>query len=1544
MRERLLRKIKQNKAFTLMEMLIVVAIMVVLLGISIVAITDWTKTMKMTELDSYAKTVYLEAQNQLASLETEGSLSKLYNDLSVEGGQYYDEYSGRKLTDAPADYDEDSYGSYYTRLYYFTSSDGIMTTFVPAISLSDENGCYLIELCPETGDIYGVFYWENENTTFQENAATIYETIQRMEKAGSDSNNRELASRTEYEIGYYGGAAGENISNSSYQLNQKLEIVNEEELYVKLSYDFNSRVIEHINGDTKLFDIQITITGETSGAIWEPSFDIKDNYVISNGRIETGLLLDGLGTEQDFATIIAIATANHEVTGSFIQGENLSVSAKTVYQYDNIKLKEQSATYTTNSLFQDVTDKTVESASGEIKERTISISSVRHLRNLDEDYYNGSIVTNTNNGELDAVVIVQKNDIDFSNGNYVFEGNAYTVEKLVSGEYYPLSRPISAISPIKNEVLFESGVMDVTIDGDEFTIKNLEVNASGDNAGLFAKTIGVKFKNIKLEDYKLNASSCNNVGALVGYIKGGSIESSGVYLAPYYRDDSGAKHYYIQDTDSSYGTVMARHYATMYISGGTNVGGLIGVANGTEVSDCYSAIQVKGVTTVGGLIGYAIGNIAENADVYAIDTDEEVAAVVSIKNSYASGTVVATSKEAGGLIGYAKNLCVNNAYATGDVYSNNEMAGFVGESDHGYYKNCSSYGEVLMISGSNQFTSNITVGGFISDIGDNSGDVASLGYLVQVGYNASDDVLGDTLLKKEYSYFTGEAADGSAKATSYPYDGNLLYKAFPFKMVTDSHYGDWPSQYFINTSLVYYEKYANGNYGYYSVTKLTDTSTSESETDDYVWVLDSLQDETCVEDGYALLSMFYLDSVDYAVYQYVDETDDGVDNGKWDEAQKSATDSTLLQGTLYVNSEGKYGEDQMVLLRQQGSLVFNAYEAIQTETEDTFNANYDGQTIKSSFSTNGMYLYQLPYDLQNTYRYNVDNFYDVIVFTEGYAVGNLKSENENEVGGTPVIDNEVYYYCPHFSKLAVNPGMGVSDSTDSAGFEKLKAPYTVYVRSARQLNALGRVPYYWNDKGGGTDLITYMQEVDINFSTYTNGTKKYCGETFNLLAFDQEYSNQPIGQRASDTSSYGAFQNDYNGNYHKIIDYCVKSSNQYVGLFGEIYKADGATNAQIQNVVMVVSDDNKGKEGNYQTASEEEQNNAGVIIGMYQEYSTASGDNRQRTGVGALVGSDYTVGVTDGEAEVFTIYNCASTGYQVQYHITSVTRGYQQPLGIALGGMIGYSRGNVAQSSADNDVKLVARESLTGDTAAVMIGGFTGSTFFGTTLNCYAGGTIDVDNNNGKCYVNRLRIGGFCPGWMYAPGIENESNDEDVRYQNIYSYTEIKESVWNVQEAANAKEFDHLIPTVSRMRLYYYSGKWHTEYENGSNAVRVPGFSYYLSSVITESMLDKNSSDCTRYYEYREPGIFHLADDRPKTCDPATYTQLSNLAWVNSNKDNSQKKIVYFVATSLYPTLVNADYAVPYSDDLAGQNYPFPAFVVDADGNYVHYGDWPLGE
>ena len=141
------------------------------------------------------------------------------------------------------------------------------------------------------------------------------------------------------------------------------------------------------------------------------------------------------------------------------------------------------------------------------------------------------------------------------------------------------------------------------------------------------------------------------------------------------------------------------------------------------------------------------------------------------------------------------------------------------------------------------------------------------------------------------------------------------------------------------------------------------------------------------------------------------------------------------------------------------------------------------------------------------------------------------------------------------------------------------------------------------------------------------------------------------------------------------------------------------------------------------------------------------------------------------------------------------------------------------------------------------------------------------------------------------------------------------------------------------MRLIYenrmtgflkWETKWHTDSTNGaSTGVRVPGVSFYLATDKANELVNKSGAK-----EYFQAG----GGTSPKTSDPATYAQLSNMAWVNNNDDTG----THLETTASYDYPVKAMYAVPYDSDLDAKEYPFPAFVTDENGNYVHYGDWPL--
>ena len=1613
------RKVKQNKAFTLMEMLVVVAVMVVLLGISTLAVNSWHKSLKMTELDNYAKSIYLEAQNQLAALETEGKLASFYNGLITPGN----EYESHKLTEAPSGYIGET--NAWENLYYFAYNDTATSMFISDLSRANDEdaGLYLLEINPENGDVYGVFYWEADNEFISgTTSAEIYEKIKTALPV-----DRSQPQRKDKLIGYYGTTTiTPTITVADYKLNQKVEVINDEELYVKISYDYKGRMLTYKNPGTTL-DITVTVEGKTSGNTWTKKIDIKENDCVNEAeqRLETGLLLDGLRAGQEFKTITGKDEEGNTITESqrLIPGEDIAVTVETKFIQGSVAITETNTANTVNSLYQDVAK--------DGNDLSVSVSKVRHLRNLSVGYYAlGSVSGN--------ISINQNDNIDFAEGLYAFDlASKYVGTNPVAPE--EVAGSVASISPIVNNTLFnnDTSSRNVTIDGNGYKIKNLVVYDSvqkdvseedditqentdrieTEGAGLFAQAKNVHFKNISLVDYTLKAEKRNNVGALVGNIIGGSIKNCGVYLEPYYKDASGVKHYYNQENDSEYGTVMSRHYATMYVLGGNRVGALIGNARNTQIEGCYGAVRVEGNRSIGGFAGNIKGG--------------------SISNCYASGdvnTLKDANKVIGGFIGRSNGTTITNAYASGDIYGESMLGGFIGKSTQTAFSKCNAYGKVLNLDGIGDFAKNKKAGGFVGQISGGGNEIelinnllaADCHYLSQMDYNTSTsftDAASESGNKSTVGLATTYAklvmATQKAK-DSYPYDGLLLYKAFPFAPVLAHHYGDWPSQYLIRASLVYYERYEDLSYGFYSVTDLTDISREEGTEDDknYVWVLDSLKDETCVEDGYALLSMYYLDHVEY-------EIDQVGSNGTW--AEKT-------HGTLDISDQ--YTNDPVLLrLRQQGFLEFKAYNKPES---GAYSKDYTGETVKDAYTTSGMYLYQLPYDLQCTDRYNVQNFYDRLVIDKAYAVGNVKE-------GAEVIENEAFFYCPHFAKTAVNPGiMTINPENDN---QTLENPRRVAIRSARQLNALGRTPYYWNKKGGLDTKMSFEQEVDINFSTYgsfnRNGIyeKTYCGKEFNLLAFDQEYSNRPIGEwseedrYAVNKTGFGSFQNDYNGNYHKIIDYCVKGTNtylethgkkelsnsQYVGLFGEIYKA------QIQNIIMVVSDENKGNQGNYfvEGINAIDQNNAGLIIGAFTDENTGklavNNSNRPRTAVGALVGSEYTRGIASGNVSItadsnlengdatstITIYNCMASGYNIQYHFNKPVQESgkptkHHPLGIAMGGLVGYARGNMANCAAVNDVKLVLNDGLAkdvnvrvgldtikeGDSIAICMGGLVGSYYYGTMSNSYSGGTIDVDDRDHTWYITRLRIGGICPGWMNAPGVQDDNVGAQVRYQNLYTYTAVDDRVWEVREEKNKADnntlFDHFIPVVGRMRLWHLQAwfdnlKWNTYSENNDSqgSVVTEGYTYYLSSntkmknvryidrwvfvvpiwknktaidgrsyQFSSNNLDVEAKTAADEYYLRMKGFDSLFNgQKPATCYGVNYTQLTELSSAKEYEfftydnslleadgiylDDECVKVKYkdISGLSYDPASRAGANSYPYSESLSGLAYPFPAVV-----------------
>lgn len=170
-------KRKRNKGYTLAEMLIVIAITVVLLGISTLAIIGFKENLKMSELDDYAKIIYLEAQDQLGIVEAEGALDAYHTDVrstytdpstGANNRLLKELYSPGYVQDYPidpsdTDAEKEPALKMWENMFYLTKGDNLATKMISCTSdIFLNGGYYIIEFNPKTGDVYGVFYWESD--------------------------------------------------------------------------------------------------------------------------------------------------------------------------------------------------------------------------------------------------------------------------------------------------------------------------------------------------------------------------------------------------------------------------------------------------------------------------------------------------------------------------------------------------------------------------------------------------------------------------------------------------------------------------------------------------------------------------------------------------------------------------------------------------------------------------------------------------------------------------------------------------------------------------------------------------------------------------------------------------------------------------------------------------------------------------------------------------------------------------------------------------------------------------------------------------------------------------------------------------------------------------------------------------------------------------------------------------------------------------------------------------------------------------------------
>ena len=1221
---------RDNKGYTLAEVLLTVAILMVLMAIAVPAIFTIRKNLRQKALDNKAEIIYTAVQNNLTKLRSNGNSAKFAAERATLVEQTPMDADGEKTL-------------YYVTAAQKDAASNAASVIVTADTVDADlySHYWVVEYDPASASVYAVFYSESRDD-YDPSAYNPLRYKKNRLKNGA-------------QVGYYGGDSVDGSNTSA--LVPKITVKNEEKLQViinsnrpddnPLSFDVK---LTDTEGHTLTLKYGTDASGKTLVHKQDDMHQADASQLDANNEAGTirgnnytlTLTLDALqpvGSDPN-ATSRFNQLYGKETTNSWLQtmqthqltaGTKLNIEV-TVHS-DSSMIDGLSATAATNSLFGN--DSTSEQA---------EIFYGRHLQNLDEK----SGVTAT------ITKAVQKSDIHFEKIDDLEDGQTDTAS------WYSCYKDL-AFCPINNGQLISYATQTEDAQAQSaLLISHLTTEAS-EKAGLFAQTpnnmtiTGLRMESANIKGQKA-ATGDSYAGAFVGYAGGAiTLENCQYYL--------GADN------------LEGKTEADLWMSGASIQGGLIGAAAGkAKITNCLAATVMGDTDTelAGGLIGRSQKG-------------------VTIEHSYADSYI--NGQVTGGLIGQnsAGPLEIRYSYTAGYQKAEKIAAGFLAERNDGTATVDHSYSAVSWLKADhNSSTEEDQVVRYSTIPNSGKASVIRL-YFLNGGtdYNTITEENKATGKKVSYSELSniidmakelnttenGQVSNFAGASVTYPYNlKNQGLSSYSYPALSGMpHYGDWQA-FFEAGSLVYYEVYeddetaAGGkqySYGFYGG-NITPSLKEDAKT---------------VGDGYGVA--YKKDSIPTdsftVTYQTVTATGDIKD-------QVLSIDPTKKNTTRYeVSVEGeKY------------------------------------------------YIYPLPKEIVSADAQK-DTYYQKLVICGADAVGSKKAamDADNATGST-------FYYNPHFAKSVLTTIEDVK-----------KAPTVIYLRTARQLNALSR---YYAVYAEATQKSTFMQELDIDYATYEWSNYTSEKDTVTVQA--------PIGEKEP-------FLAKYNGRYHKVQNISFVSNETRIGLFGE-------NAGTIQNLFLV-SDYQEGGTNPYLSYGEDIKNNRTVYMGAL-------------------------AGVNSGQ-----IQNCAATGYYVGGK--SHTLYVQQNGTLYFGGLIGSNRGTIRNSEADTP--LVNANVLYGK---AYIGGFTGeNAATGSIINSYAIGKAAVEYSKGEKsilsgfaarnagYLNKdycavaLTAAGSTDTYGFAKKGGNINSNCYYLSGGTYRYLGKMEAFDNTSGSGQAKNYDQML-------------------------------------------------------------------------------------------------------------------------------------------------------
>lgn len=774
---------RNKKGFTLAEMLMTVAILLIVLALAMPAIFTLVKNLKQQEMDAKAETIYTAVQNRLTELYAKGNTDAYNPDINGVS----------RIDGVPGDYENDEVTQ---SIYYVMKGSTVSSAILDDSVISDDlkNGTWVIEYIPKTAveknstdqreeltsaSVYGVYYSDDDTVSAYQSDGKVSKKY--LEDYRGKENRRDDG---DCKIGYYGGSNVNSGSNTSSLTVSDIKINSNDEINTavvtvrrpiglsadKLTFNFtlkdafgHSYVMQYKSGNWTQ-----VVNGVSSSIGNAKNFLKVENKGLN---VVFTITLDNLSKQETRFDSLFGSKSNH--SSKLVAGSDLQLTAKVECSDKKIKSDEKSTIG--NSIF-GYEENTLFTTSD-----TAKILCARHLQNLDE--------SSGVNKEIAKKITTAKimKDISFAEGSAFYDAykdsyynNRFTVQKILQ------TGAVKNITVPNFESINNNQLTSLIVEKNKDTNAYYHVyNLSTNQSGLFS-TVSSNLTVTGLQMVGERVYGSGNSGGIIGTITGGTVTLTdcAVYL------DS--------ENNDIPSTILRENYldAVRWIQGST-VGGLVGRNEGRlniEKSFASSVLGSDGSTT-GGLVGENLGPATINiayADSYLYGKNvgglvgkNTVATNLTIANAYSAGFIgldLSDDSIGAGLVN--GQAAVTGAYTIIAPFNHADTAGIdTNKTDlQGKY-----YATLQLASGSDIYYLRGNV---------NTDNISGIGSQLEKTTTPSDLFAINPKQKLDPYNLMGQSL------TTYEY---ARLKDLP-------HYGDWSAD-FIPGSLVYYEQYSDGSYG-----------------------------------------------------------------------------------------------------------------------------------------------------------------------------------------------------------------------------------------------------------------------------------------------------------------------------------------------------------------------------------------------------------------------------------------------------------------------------------------------------------------------------------------------------------------------------------------------------------------------------------------------------------------------------------------------------------------------------------------------------------